>query len=522
MKTGTPVLIAILLCVTLTLSGIFSIIITGNQGPVNPVPGKEIIAICGDGTPVPDNPLTVQLPQELAISVDPIPDHYTDEPFTITGTTILAPGDELLVEISSSERTWSMRGIISSGSAGTVTIREGVGGKNAWSYPVDPADFSPDEYRVVVSSYRSDAQDDALFMVYRKHPRSNVTITRMTSTGRTHDNTGLDNVTLFYFGDYPVITGGNRTLNFENTVLLLQNVSSDAEKDLQMSLYPNRSFMGFGTGRDEMLVVMHRDQPVNTTFIREIYSVVEHHGRHYGIKNIPCRFIFLDLVKTESSQNRSPGRGLFGALSAEPEAGMIPGVLLSRHQENGLINLPELIGFHLDSGVFFGDVLTGQTTDLPLLPADRDYLLSRDIVAGFGVAGKDHPPLADILHASHADLTPWLYPDGPVCGYGVSYRGFIEVSLLRGMPVNRSTPEEIYRIIETHGRALHYENIPVIFCRTTLAVGDSDRITRDKIAPGQITNSSIRAGVPEKMNGTPGIIPGPDSAGIPVTCSGAG
>jgi hypothetical protein len=313
MKTGPPMLIAILLCVTLILSGIFSGLMSGEQEPVDPPAGKEIISGSGDETLLTDYYRTLHHPQDRAISVDPLPDHYTDEPFTITGTTILTPGDELLVEISSSAITRSIRGIIYSGSAGTVTIREGAGGKNTWSYPVDPVDFTPDEYRVVVSSYRAGAQDDALFMIFRKHPRSNVTFTRMTSSGRTHDNTRLDNVTLFYFGDYPVIFDNNRTLNFEDTALLLQNVSSDAEKDLEMSRYPNSSFLGFGTGRDEMLVVIHRNQEVNTTFTREIYSVVEHHGRHYGIRNIPCRFIFLGLVKPDSSLNRSPGLAEYGA-----------------------------------------------------------------------------------------------------------------------------------------------------------------------------------------------------------------
>lgn len=521
MKTIIPVLIAILLCVTLILSGIFSGLIPGKQELVDPIPGKTIISGSDKELPLPDDNHTVQPPLERAIAVDPLPDHFTDEPFTITGTTNLTPGDELLVEISSSGSARSIKGIISSGSAGTVTIREGAGGKNTWSYPVDPADFSPDEYLVVVSSYRSDAQDDALFMIYRKHPRSNVTFTRMTSTGRTHDNTGLDRVTLFYFGDYPVILAGNRTLDFEDTALLLENVSSDAEKDLRMSWYPNRSFMGFGTGRDEMVVIIHRDQPVNTTFIKEIYSIVEHHGRHYGIKNIPCRFVFLGPVKTESSQNRPPGRAQSSALSAEPEAGMIH-VSLSRQDEHGMINLPGLTGFHQDPGRISGDVLTGKNPGLSLLPADRDYLKSRDIVAGYGVAGRDHQALAAVLHASHADLAPWLYPDGPVCGYGVSYLGVIEVYLFRGMQVNRSTPEEIYRIIETHGRALHYENIPVIFCRTTLAVGDAGSISRDNPAPGHKTGSSTRDGVPGKKNGTSGIIPGPGFAVVPVTSSGAG
>jgi hypothetical protein len=89
---------------------------------VNHLPANETISGSGDEIPVPGDNRTVHPPLERAIVIDPLPDHFTDEPFIITGTTNLTPGDELLVEISSSGSTRSIKGIITSGSTGTVTI----------------------------------------------------------------------------------------------------------------------------------------------------------------------------------------------------------------------------------------------------------------------------------------------------------------------------------------------------------------------------------------------------------------
>jgi hypothetical protein len=66
----------------------------------------------------------------------------------------------------------------------------------------------------------------------------------------------------------------------------------------------------------------------------------------------------------------------------------------------------------------------------------------------------------------------FLYPAGPVCGYGISNLGVIEIDLYDGMPVNRSAIDEIYHIIDTHGKALHQENTPVLFIRTPLVESD--------------------------------------------------
>ncbi len=108
---------------------------------------------------------------------------------------------------------------------------------------------------------------------------------------------------------------------------------------------------------------------------------------------------------------------------------------------------------------------------------DLDYILSRDIYTVYGVIGKKQLDLADIRNLSDNELIPYMYPDGPVCGYGVSSMGFIEIDLFDGMPVNRTTTDEIYRIIESNGRVLNQKDIPVIFIRTTLAEADEGNLT---------------------------------------------
>ncbi len=106
------------------------------------------------------------VPAWITVDTLPIGTHQTGDSFTISGTTNISAGTELLVEIYPLNQTRSIKGTMYSGSAGRVTIKEGSYGKNTWSYPVDLSDFKPDEYRVIVSSYQSDAEDDAMFSVY--------------------------------------------------------------------------------------------------------------------------------------------------------------------------------------------------------------------------------------------------------------------------------------------------------------------------------------------------------------------
>ena len=107
---------------------------------------------------------------------------------------------------------------------------------------------------------------------------------------------------------------------------------------------------------------------------------------------------------------------------------------------------------------------------------DLDRFIVQDVYAVYGKTGPANPDLAKIIDASGTRLTPYLYPDGPICMCGVSYLGFIEIGLYEGMPVNRSTTDNVYQIIDASGKNFQEENIPVMFIRTSLPVPDKDNI----------------------------------------------
>ncbi len=103
---------------------------------------------------------------------------------------------------------------------------------------------------------------------------------------------------------------------------------------------------------------------------------------------------------------------------------------------------------------------------------DLDRYMAQDVYAAYGKTGASNPDLAKILDSSRTRLAPYLYPDGPVCGYSVSYLSFIEIYLYEGMPVDRTTTDNVYQIIDASGKNFQVENIPVMFIRTRLPVLD--------------------------------------------------
>ncbi|MFA6226333.1 MAG: hypothetical protein WC620_09230 [Methanoregula sp.] len=85
--------------------------------------------------------------------INPIGDHVVGDRFTINGSTNLAAGDNLMVEITSSsfKPTTKSQGVESSGALGMVKVEQGSGALNRWSFPVDASTFKPDEYIVKIS-----------------------------------------------------------------------------------------------------------------------------------------------------------------------------------------------------------------------------------------------------------------------------------------------------------------------------------------------------------------------------------
>jgi len=117
------------------------------------------------------------------IRISPITEKAVGEKFEITGTTNLAVDDEILVEVVSSsfKATKKTESGEFSGATGTVKVKKGTEGYNTWSFPVDTANFKPDEYIVQASGVTVDVTTTALFNVVEKPPTTIPTTTPPTT-----------------------------------------------------------------------------------------------------------------------------------------------------------------------------------------------------------------------------------------------------------------------------------------------------------------------------------------------------
>jgi hypothetical protein len=136
-----------------------------------PTPGSPLFRVAGPGALVSsqaadalinalDSPAiddTYTTLQFLVVSpqvtLDPLGTYTVGDQVSITGTTNLAPGDQLLIEVTSSSfgPTSKTQSGAFSGVSATVTVQAGAGGTNTFGYIVDTAGFTPDTYLVQVS-----------------------------------------------------------------------------------------------------------------------------------------------------------------------------------------------------------------------------------------------------------------------------------------------------------------------------------------------------------------------------------
>ena len=117
--------------------------------------------------------------------IKPIGTQYIGDTFTITGSTNLAVGDTLTVEIISSsfKPTQKAQSGEFSGSSGTVQVMPGTNGYNRWSFDVDSSTFKPDEYIVKVSGVTVDVTGSTTFVLLERPPTTIETIPVITTTG---------------------------------------------------------------------------------------------------------------------------------------------------------------------------------------------------------------------------------------------------------------------------------------------------------------------------------------------------
>jgi hypothetical protein len=104
--------------------------------------------------------------------ISPIGDHGVGDQFTITGSTNLAVGDNLMIEITSLsfKPTLKSQNAEFSGASGTVTVVPGSGALNRWSFPVDTSTFRPDVYMVKISGITVDVTESTRFNIVEGQP----------------------------------------------------------------------------------------------------------------------------------------------------------------------------------------------------------------------------------------------------------------------------------------------------------------------------------------------------------------
>lgn len=98
------------------------------------------------------------------IRIDPFPGVPTGKTWTITGTTSLQPGTELLMQVLPVEFdvginpvTGNISGELN-GAMGSAEVVLGSGGNNTWSLEMDPSRLPPNEYLVNISNDRIDSR----------------------------------------------------------------------------------------------------------------------------------------------------------------------------------------------------------------------------------------------------------------------------------------------------------------------------------------------------------------------------
>ena len=132
--------------------------------------------------------------EEATINILPIPDKSVGDTFDVQGTTNLAPGDSLLVTITSSsfEPTDKSQASGFSGVSGSTKVVKGANG-NTFNFTVNAGQFQPDTYDVKVESVEAASSSIATFNVVEGQgnvtvapttPASNVT-TNVTGTAAT-------------------------------------------------------------------------------------------------------------------------------------------------------------------------------------------------------------------------------------------------------------------------------------------------------------------------------------------------
>ncbi len=105
-----------------------------------------------------------------AAFINPVGDHAVGDRITISGSTNLAVGDQLTIEVTSSSFSPTNKATSGefSGASGVVEVVAGSGGYNRWYFDLDTSTFRPDEYAVIVSGIIVDVRAYTTFTLHEK------------------------------------------------------------------------------------------------------------------------------------------------------------------------------------------------------------------------------------------------------------------------------------------------------------------------------------------------------------------
>ncbi|MDR0981202.1 MAG: PGF-CTERM sorting domain-containing protein, partial [Methanocalculaceae archaeon] len=126
------------------------------------------------------------------ITINPIGTQYMGTPFTVSGTTNLAVGDNILVDVrvaafwpmSKEEANAQDSASWSQGDSGSVIIQQGTAnGQNFWSFSVNPLHSS--QYEVTVTGIKTGVTASQQFVVFNQSVPTAVPTTAATTVATT-------------------------------------------------------------------------------------------------------------------------------------------------------------------------------------------------------------------------------------------------------------------------------------------------------------------------------------------------
>jgi hypothetical protein len=109
--------------------------------------------------------------------INPVSDHAVGDNFMISGSTNLAVGDNLLIEMYSQSFGPQLKNQSEgfSGTSGTVKVVQGTGGLNRWSFDVNTSGWNPDTYIVIVSGVTNQVTGTTTFNLVQNLPVTTIT-----------------------------------------------------------------------------------------------------------------------------------------------------------------------------------------------------------------------------------------------------------------------------------------------------------------------------------------------------------